>query len=64
MRGLGADDYYNPNNSYIDVVLETKLGIPISLCLLYTSVLARLGVTCKPVNFPGEGHVHIFTESY
>ena len=28
-------------------------GIPISLCLLYSSVLSRLGVVCLPVNFPG-----------
>ena len=28
-------------------------GIPISLCLLYSSLLSRLGVLCLPVNFPG-----------
>ena len=48
-----SDDYYNPNNSYINMVLENKKGIPISLCLLYSCLLKRLGVILTPVNFPG-----------
>ena len=48
-----ADDYYNPHNSFIDRVLETGLGIPISLCLLYTSVARRLGILASPINSPG-----------
>jgi len=48
-----SQDYYNPDNSYINRVLETKKGIPITMCLLYTCVMARLGVKCLPVNFPG-----------
>jgi len=48
-----SDDYYNADNSFIDIVLAKKLGIPITLCLLYSCVLSRLGVCCIPVNFPG-----------
>merc|ERR1719435_626777 len=48
-----ADDYYNPHNSFIDRVLATGLGIPITLCLLYTSVARRLGLLASPVNSPG-----------
>lgn len=48
-----SEDYYNPDNSYINKILQTKQGIPITLCLLYTCVMARLGVLCLPVNFPG-----------
>lgn len=48
-----SDDYYNPSNSYINMVLENRKGIPISLCLLYSCVLKRLGVILTPVNFPG-----------
>jgi len=48
-----SDDYYNPNNSYINMVLENKKGIPITLCLLYSCLLKRLGVILTPVNFPG-----------
>ena len=47
-----SENYYVPDNSFINRVLETKLGIPISLSLMYSSVLARLGVICEPVNFP------------
>ena len=47
-----SENYYVPENSFINKVLETKLGIPISLSLMYTSVLARLGILCEPVNFP------------
>ncbi|XP_013421720.1 F-box only protein 21 [Lingula anatina] len=47
-----SDDYYLPDNSYINRVLETKTGIPISLAVVYCSVALRLGVVCEPVNFP------------
>ena len=48
-----TSNYYKPSNSYIDKVLATKHGIPITLCLLYASVAKRLGLYCKPVNNPG-----------
>ena len=34
-------------------MLETKHGIPITLCVLYSCVVSRLGVLTLPVNFPG-----------
>ena len=34
-------------------MLETKHGIPITLCVLYNCVVSRLGVVTLPVNFPG-----------
>jgi regulator of sirC expression with transglutaminase-like and TPR domain len=40
------DDYYNPENSYLNRVLETRLGIPITLSLIYIEVARRLA---KPV---------------
>lgn len=46
------ENYYSGDNSFINKILETKTGIPITLCILYASVLARLGVFCEPVNFP------------
>jgi len=48
-----SSNYYKPTNSYIDKVLATKHGIPITLCLLYASVAKILGIYCKPVNNPG-----------
>ena len=47
------EDYYCPDNSFINKILETKQGIPISLCLIYSCVVSRLGLHCLPVNFPG-----------
>ena len=41
-----SDNYYLPDNSYIDRILETKLGIPISLSLLYLCLVGRLGIKC------------------
>ncbi len=36
------EDYYNPENSFIDRVLETRKGIPISLSVLFILVARRL----------------------
>ena len=46
-------DYYNTSNSYLPAVLETKLGLPISLCLIYKAVAERLGFRTWGVGLPG-----------
>ncbi len=50
-----SHDYYNPNNSYLNKVLETGLGIPISLSTLYMLIAKRLGFpifgVCMPSHF-------------
>lgn len=48
-----VDDYYNPANSYLPDVLRTRLGIPISLVLIYRRVAAPLGLKVHGVNSPG-----------
>lgn len=54
-KGLsGADsDYYNPTNSNLVHVIETKRGIPISLTCIYMLVGHRLGLEIGGCNFPG-----------
>ncbi len=47
------DDYYNPRNSCLNHVLETKLGIPISLSVLAIEVARRAGRTLEGVGLPG-----------
>lgn len=47
------EDYYNPRNSYLNDVLERRLGIPISLSVLYLEVGQRLGIPLDGINFPG-----------
>ena len=46
-------DYYDPRNSYLNEVLTRRLGIPITLSLLYMEVGRRLGVPIVPVGMPG-----------
>ncbi len=48
-----SQDYYNPENSYLNRVLETRRGIPISLALVYISVGEALGLCIEGVGFPG-----------
>jgi regulator of sirC expression with transglutaminase-like and TPR domain len=47
-----TDDYYNPLNSYLNVVLERKTGIPITLSVLYARVAHVAGLKMYPVGFP------------
>src|SRR5581483_2179123 len=47
------DDYYNPGNSYLPAVLETKRGLPITLSLVYKLVAERLGLRTWGVGLPG-----------
>ena len=46
-------DYYNTSNSYLPAVVETKLGLPITLCLIYKAVAERLGFRTWGVGLPG-----------
>jgi len=48
-----ADDYYNPANSYLPAVIETKKGLPITLSLLYKIIAERLGLRAWGVGLPG-----------
>ena len=46
-------DYYNPKNSYLNEVLTTRLGIPITLSLLFMEVSKRLSVDLVSIGMPG-----------
>jgi regulator of sirC expression with transglutaminase-like and TPR domain len=46
------EDYYDPRNSYLNEVLDRRLGIPISLSVLYWSVAERVGLSMSGVNLP------------
>ena len=47
------NNYYDPNNSYLHVVLRTRRGIPISLAVLWLEVAQSLGLRAQGVGFPG-----------
>ena len=48
-----ADDYYAPENSLLDVVLDRRRGLPITLSLVAIEVGRRLGVPLDGVGMPG-----------
>jgi regulator of sirC expression with transglutaminase-like and TPR domain len=52
LRGNLAD-YNNPNNSYLQTVLENGLGIPISLCCVAMLVGQRLELPVHGIGTPG-----------
>lgn len=47
-----AEDYYDPGNSYIDDVLDRRVGIPISLSAIYMIVGRRAGLVMRGVGMP------------
>jgi regulator of sirC expression with transglutaminase-like and TPR domain len=46
-------DYYDPRNSYLDEVVDRRLGIPITLSVLTIEVGRRIGVPVAGVSLPG-----------
>lgn len=48
-----AQDYYSPSNSLLSSVIDSRLGIPISLTALYMFVGARAGMKVDGINLPG-----------
>jgi regulator of sirC expression with transglutaminase-like and TPR domain len=52
-------DYYDPKNSLLPDVLERRLGIPITLALVYCEIARRVGVRARGISFPGHFLVRI-----
>ena len=48
-----TEEYYDPRNSYLNDVLDRKIGIPISLSIVYMAVGRRVGLPLEGVSFPG-----------
>jgi regulator of sirC expression with transglutaminase-like and TPR domain len=47
------ENYYDVRNSFLNEVLERRLGIPITLSILYIEVGRRIGLSLQGVSFPG-----------
>lgn len=58
LRGA-EDDYYDPRNSYLNEVLDRRLGIPISLSVIYVEVARRAGLEAHGIGFPGHFLVRV-----
>ncbi len=54
-----ASDYTDPRNSYLNEVLERRLGIPISLSVLYIEIARRIGIRAEGVGLPGHFIVRV-----
>lgn len=46
------DDYYNPSNSLLNIVIKRKTGNPITLSILYIQLAHSVNFRLYPVNFP------------
>ena len=47
------NNYYDPDNSYLHVLLRTRRGIPISLAVLWLELAQSIGLRAQGVGFPG-----------
>ena len=57
-----TSDYSDPRNSFLCEVIDRRMGIPISLSVLYLEVARRVGVLAQGVNFPGHFLVRVAIE--
>lgn len=54
-----VNDYYDPDNSYVSVVLRSRRGIPISLAVLWLELAEGLGLAAHGIGFPGHFMVKV-----
>ena len=56
-RDLGfkpnTENYYDPRNSFLNEVLERRIGIPITLSVIYMELGRKIGLPLQGVSFPG-----------
>lgn len=48
-----SDDYTDPRNSYLNQVLDRRLGLPITLSVIFLDLAEQLGVPASGVGMPG-----------
>jgi regulator of sirC expression with transglutaminase-like and TPR domain len=51
--GANLNNYYAASNSYLNEVLRTRKGIPVSLAVVYAELAAQIGLRAQGVSFPG-----------
>ena len=57
--GGNVNNYYDPDNSYVNVLLKTRRAIPITLAVLWLELAQGLGLKARGVNFPGHFMVKV-----
>jgi len=58
LRGNGRQ-YYDPRNSYLNEVLDRRLGIPLTMAIVLLEVAERIHVPLRGVSFPGHFLVRV-----
>ena len=48
-----VNNYYDPDNSYLHCVINTRRGIPISLAIVYMELAHQIGLPVSGISFPG-----------
>ena len=56
------DHYDDPRNSFLNEVFDRRLGIPISLAIVYLEIGRRAGLRLEGINFPGHFLVRALAE--
>lgn len=61
VEGFSGDveDYYDPKNSYLSEVMESRKGIPITLSIVFLHLARKLGLDAVGVGLPGHYIVKI-----
>ena len=62
-RDLGfagnLNNYYDPDNSYISAILQTRRAIPITLAVVWLELAQGVGLIARGVGFPGHFMVKV-----
>jgi regulator of sirC expression with transglutaminase-like and TPR domain len=57
------ENYYDPDNSFLNTVLNRRTGNPVSLCLVYVLLMRRLGYPVSGVGLPGHSVCRFMTST-
>ncbi len=57
--GGNVNNYYDPDNSYLNAAPRTRRGIPITLAVLWLELAQGLGLKAMGINFPGHFMVKV-----
>ncbi len=57
--GGNVNNYYDPDNSYLNVMLKTRRGIPITLAILWLELAQGLNLKARGISFPGHFMVKV-----
>jgi len=56
------EDYYSPSNSMLNEVMERRLGVPLTLSIIFMELGWRVGIPFEGVGFPGHFLVRLTGE--